>query len=122
MNPDIARRRHAKAVESRSRGDTRISSQADHPEVNVGDREREASLIGGAVLAVCGLLRGSSSGFGLAAIGGLLIWRGYSGHCAMYQAIGHSSVDQQSGSHSRQEPSREPPLLAGQESHAAGDM
>jgi len=122
MNPNLSRRRHAKAAEARSAGETSNGGQADHPQVNVGDHERQASLIGGAVLAICGLLRGSSSGLGLAAIGGMLLWRGYSGHCAMYQAIGHSSAEHQSDSHARQEPSREPPLLAGQESHAAGDM
>lgn len=69
------------------------SNATGHTTVNVGDMERQASLIGGGVLAVCGLLRGSMSGLALAALGGALIWRGHTGHCEMYHALGVNSAE-----------------------------
>jgi len=62
--------------------------------INIGEAERQASMIGGTVLAVCGLLRGSLSGIALAAIGGALIYRGHTGHCQFYAALNHSSADE----------------------------
>jgi uncharacterized membrane protein len=122
MNPNIARRRHAKAAEARLHGEVSSSNgRGGHSEVNVGEFERQASMIGGAVLAVCGLLRGSVSGLGLAVIGGAMVWRGYTGHCEMYHAMGHSSAEQQSDSHASEEPRRDGLRLTGHESHAAGD-
>jgi uncharacterized membrane protein len=64
-----------------------------HANINVGEAERQLSMIGGSVLAVCGLLRGSMSGLALAAIGGALIWRGHTGHCEAYHMLGHSSAE-----------------------------
>jgi uncharacterized membrane protein len=61
--------------------------------VNINQTERQLSLIGGSVLAVCGLLRGSASGLALAAIGGGLIYRGYTGHCHVYDAFEFSSAE-----------------------------
>ncbi|MFO0966981.1 MAG: SRPBCC family protein [Gemmataceae bacterium] len=55
---------------------------------NVGDVERLASLIGGGALAVYGLARRDLIGVAVAAAGGLLLQRGVSGHCALYQALG----------------------------------
>ncbi len=76
--------------------DTKLSEHhhPGHAEINVGKAERELSIVGGSVLAVCGLLRGSLSGLALAAIGGALIWRGHSGHCQMYKAMGTDSSEQ----------------------------
>lgn len=66
--------------------------QGDHAlvrrSVNVGDAERLASVLGGGVLAVFGLARRSLGGLGLAAIGGALVYRGVTGHCACYQSLG----------------------------------
>ena len=122
MNPNRARRRHAKAAEVRAHGESSGNGQGDHSQVNVGDYERHASLIGGTVLAICGLMRGSLSGLALAAIGGALVWRGYSGHCEVYQALGHNSAEQQSDSHRADEPKSQAPRFTGHESHAAGDV
>src|SRR5262245_26831188 len=66
----------------------------DRTAVNVNEAERNLSMVGGSVLAVCGLLRGSLSGLALAAIGGALIYRGHTGHCEIYHMLGHSSADQ----------------------------
>jgi len=56
--------------------------------VNVGDMERLLSFLGGAVLSIYGLSRRSLPGLGLAAAGGPLLYRGVTGHCGMYQALG----------------------------------
>jgi uncharacterized membrane protein len=56
--------------------------------VNVGQTERTASAIGGALLAGLGLAKGGFDGLLLMALGGALAYRGYSGHCAAYAAAG----------------------------------
>ncbi len=61
--------------------------------VNVGDAERWASLLGGGALALFGLTRGSLAGFGLAALGSALAYRGVSGHCNVYGALGVSTAE-----------------------------
>ena len=62
--------------------------QARKPNTNVGEAERWLSLIGGSSLVAFGLARRNSAGFGLAALGGSLLWRGATGHCPMYQTLG----------------------------------
>ena len=61
--------------------------------VNVGDTERWLSLLGGGALALLGLSRRSLPGLGLAAVGGSLLYRGASGHCSLYQALGVSTAE-----------------------------
>lgn len=59
--------------------------------VNVGQRERWASVLGGAALAAMALRGGrrSKGALGLAALAGLpLLWRGATGHCPVYQKMG----------------------------------
>ena len=56
--------------------------------VNVGQYERWASAVGGGALAVYGLTRGTYAGVALALLGGALVYRGASGHCDLYQAMG----------------------------------
>lgn len=60
--------------------------------VNVGEVERLASEVGGAVLVMGGLLRGGLPGLVMAALGGGLVYRGFSGHCSLYRAIGADSA------------------------------
>jgi uncharacterized membrane protein len=99
MNSNVDTLRYAKAAHAKlehgheSGVDSR-RGHGGHSQVNVGEFERQVSLISGTVLAVCGLLRGSMSGLGLAAIGAGLIWRGHTGHCEVYHALGHSSADE----------------------------
>jgi uncharacterized membrane protein len=59
----------------------------------VGETERVASLVGGGLLAVYGLLRASPGGLLLAALGGALAYRGLTGHCPMYSALGVSTAE-----------------------------
>ena len=56
--------------------------------VNVGRTERAACTVGGAVLAGFGLSQANMLGLILAAVGGSLVYRGISGHCAAYAAAG----------------------------------
>jgi hypothetical protein len=128
MNPNIAKRRHAKSVAARENSNHHHGNgrgHADHNKINVGESERQLSMIGGTVLAVCGLLRGSFSGLMLAGIGGALIWRGHTGHCEMYHMLGHSTVEdshQQSNQTNPPAPEQFESHFQGHETHAAGDV
>jgi uncharacterized membrane protein len=55
---------------------------------NVSEPERWASVAAGAGLVVYGLRRRSASGLAVAAMGGMLIGRGASGHSHTYEALG----------------------------------
>ncbi|MHB1424641.1 MAG: YgaP-like transmembrane domain [Gemmataceae bacterium] len=67
----------------------RASRQPQHPPrpINVGDKERLLSVLGGAALGLFGLSRRSLGGLALAAVGGSLIYRGTTGHCSAYQGL-----------------------------------
>lgn len=62
--------------------------QGRMPATNVGHTERWLSIIGGGSLLAYGLARRDKAGFGLAVLAGSLLYRGATGHCGMYQAIG----------------------------------
>jgi uncharacterized membrane protein len=57
-------------------------------EKNISENERIYSLAGGIGLGLAGLARGGLSGLALTAIGAGLAWRGYTGHCHGYAALG----------------------------------
>jgi uncharacterized membrane protein len=63
-----------------------------HQEKNVNDPERWVSVIAGSALAAYGLRMRSIPGIVLAALGGSLVWRGATGHCMVYEAMGITSV------------------------------
>lgn len=67
-------------------------NQKNASTVNVHEAERVASAIGGGVLTVFGLNKGGVGGFALALLGGGLAWRGLSGHCMVYNAMGISTA------------------------------
>jgi hypothetical protein len=127
MNPNIAKRRHAKSAAAReqdNRHNGNGRNHSDHDQINVGDMERQLSMIGGTVLAVYGLVRGSFSGLLLAGIGGALIWRGHTGHCEMYHMLGHSTADNSEEGESTNPPAHEQfeSHFRGQETYAAGEV
>jgi uncharacterized membrane protein len=62
--------------------------KAKRPDTNVSEAERWLSLVGGSSLVAYGLARRNTAGFGLAALGGSLLWRGMTGHCPMYETLG----------------------------------
>lgn len=87
----------------RTRGQTRQPSLSTRPNksggdkqshVNVGEWERTASAVGGGALALYGLTRGSLGGLLLAGLGGALVYRGLTGHCDVYCALGVSTADE----------------------------
>ena len=65
-----------------------------HSDRNLSEFERWASIAAGTGLAVYGLTRLKRSGWMYAAIGGMLLRRGASAHCDVYEALGmNTSVD-----------------------------
>lgn len=68
------------------------SSQSKKQRINVGRTERTASMIGGAALALTGLNKLSHKhvlpGMALMAAGGMFIYRGKTGHCDVFEAMG----------------------------------
>ena len=60
--------------------------------INVGEAERLASLFGGVALVTAGLQRRSLGGLVLAAVGGGLVYRGYTGSCGLYKKLGLTSA------------------------------
>src|SRR5438874_9651795 len=63
------------------------------PAVNVADTERMISLVGGGLMTLFGLRQGSLGGLCLALAGGALAYRGLTGHCDMYEALGVSTAE-----------------------------
>jgi uncharacterized membrane protein len=70
--------------------------EGDH-RANVGSVERSLSIIGGGALAFYGLRR-SLGHLALMLGGGTLVYRGLTGHCPLYKAIGVSTVSREGGS------------------------
>jgi uncharacterized membrane protein len=62
------------------------------PDINVGDKERLLSFLGGSALGLFGLSRFSLGGLTLAAVGGSLVYRGMTGHCSLYKALDVSTA------------------------------
>lgn len=67
---------------SNERGD--LQRLLDAGPINVGDRERLMSTIGGGLLFLTGLARGTWGGVLLSTLGGIAFHRGLTGHCAVY--------------------------------------
>jgi uncharacterized membrane protein len=80
---------------SAGRGPHRASqcASARRADVNVGDTERWLSMIGGGALAAFGLSRGGLGGLALAGAGGLLAYRGFTGHCSLYGSLGINTAE-----------------------------
>ena len=59
---------------------------------NVGATERAVSVLGGGAMALYGLSQRTGTGLLLAGIGAALAYRGATGHCDVYEALGISTV------------------------------
>jgi uncharacterized membrane protein len=68
--------------------------QSNDKPVNVASNERWLSAVGGGALALYGLKHGGLSGTLLALLGGPLIYRGVTGHCHGYAALGINTAQQ----------------------------
>ncbi len=77
--------------EPRRRGRSDRSVHRDRQ--NVGNAERWLSALGGGALAVWGLRRKGATGTLAALAGTMLIERGMTGHCMVYDSIGASTAD-----------------------------
>lgn len=60
--------------------------------VNVGDSERVLSAVAGGAALLYGLARGAFGGWALAGLGAALAYRGLTGHCSLYHALGIDRV------------------------------
>lgn len=67
----------------------------DHSQKNVGDAERWLSVVIGGAVAAYGLKMRSAPGFVMSGIGVILAWRGATGHCPAYAALGVSTAEEQ---------------------------
>lgn len=61
--------------------------------INVGADERQLSMVLGATILVGGTLLASTRTFLAAAVGLGLLYRGMTGHCMGYEALGISTAD-----------------------------
>lgn len=61
--------------------------------INVGLVERICSIVSGCTLGTYGLIRGGVTGWGMAAAGGALVWRGTTGTCQVYEVLGISTAE-----------------------------
>jgi uncharacterized membrane protein len=71
------------------------ASGMDRP-INVNDQERWVSGLGGGVLTLYGLRRGGWGGLLFALAGGGLLYRGITGHCDVYAALGLNTAQPRS--------------------------
>lgn len=60
---------------------------------NINTREQTLSLIGGATLLVAGIGKGKMSGLLMTLLGGGLLYRGWTGHCHAYDALGIDTAE-----------------------------
>jgi uncharacterized membrane protein len=63
--------------------------------VNVGAIERKVSLAAGSILALLGITRRDLPGLLIAGVGGGLLYRGATGHCHTYEALGIDTADEE---------------------------
>src|SRR5690242_13407802 len=76
------------AAGSRWRDEAQQNNGAEQSKTNVGPAERAVCVAAGSILALQGISRGSIPGLIGSAVGGLLIYRGASGHCGLYEKMG----------------------------------
>lgn len=89
-------------------------SPIGHP-LNVGQMERNASLLGGTGLVLLALFHPSRATFGLALCGGYLMYRGLTGNCLAYEALG---IDR-THPNERQPAGQKPPLVRERSAHVS---
>jgi len=73
------------------------AAEREASDVNVGRTERLVSAVGGGALALAGLRMRSIPGTLLAVLGGGLVYRGVSGHCHAYDAMGINTAEDEHG-------------------------
>jgi uncharacterized membrane protein len=100
MNPTVAHASGQSPASQQTNQNQAIQNQAvqnrawpsmEGQSVNVGESERWLSMFGAGALVACGLMRGNLA---ILALGGALAYRGFTGHCHCYQALGMDTSDQ----------------------------
>lgn len=89
QGPNSTQRKHA--VEDARYG---FEKHGGHKSINVGEPERWISATGGAGMILYGLKTRGIMGMTLGALGAALMYRGMSGHCSAYQAMGMSTAEE----------------------------
>lgn len=89
--------------------------------VNVAPAERAVSLAGGALLLLSGLKKGGLPGTLGALAGGGLLFRGLTGRCGVYAALG-VNTNEPSATSSQCEASRQPAAAGAFETRDAPDL
>ncbi len=89
------------SVSEMSKNARELLSRIERPpeEQNVGSAERAVSAVLGTAFVALGLGRRSLGGLLLAGAGSVLLHRGLTGRCAMYDALGVEPADATPGSH-----------------------
>src|SRR5271166_4773698 len=76
---------------------TKTATPRHQTSKNVSQPERLASVIGGGALIAYGIQKKSWGGAALAALGGVLAFRGATGHCPLFQSLGITTNRQRRG-------------------------
>lgn len=71
--------------------------RVDTGAVNVSRNERLLSSVAGGVMTAWGLRRRGTAGYGLALVGAELLYRGVTGHCHTYAALGIDTEHERAG-------------------------
>jgi len=88
-NPTAEREAGTHSGRTAAETDARASLQgSDALVMNVSTNERILSLFAGSAITLLGLRQRSNFGAILAAVGGMMIYRGTTGHCPIYSALG----------------------------------
>ena len=66
-------------------------------QVNIGENERAVSALGGGAMTLIGMRGGTPAGLALAALGGYMVYRGLSGRCLAYEALGVNTAESGAG-------------------------
>ncbi len=83
----------AQSQEQSAQPQSSSEQQTQQHRQNVGERERWLSMGAGALMALAGLQRRSLPGLLMAGLGGLLIKRGATGQCELYQMLGIDTAE-----------------------------
>jgi uncharacterized membrane protein len=88
LQNDVTRNRRTEQERSLREGAGSSAGVFSGMRKNVGGTERLLSALGGGALALYGLKRGGMGGAAMAVAGGSLLFRGATGHCELYKALG----------------------------------
>jgi uncharacterized membrane protein len=90
------------AHENRKRAQRESAHVFDGRIINVGDTERLVSAAMGAILGLLGLARRNLTGLVITSVGGALLYRGATGRCYAYEALGIDTADETAKQRARQ--------------------